>query len=952
MSPPSPGKALLLARPEPKRLYAASFAGTARFATPVGGGEPGLSGGWGSVMLARVRAPIVTISYPWSRIDMPGGTALPPPAGTRGWMHVLGPGSGYGNRNWGQAQSDGAWVYAGAAGTGIQLSDVGKLIVMITQHTGTSARILYEREFGPAVTITGLLDAPSAAMVIGNDASGANPALTLDILELASWGGTPTDANLLALADSIRTNGRIPTSPTGITYRHRWSVPQTIGGAKVNPGDAAPALPDLVTGAAADLASPAGVGPTLEIIYPGRDGRTNYGLGGAYLNGWLGTSTAGYPGTTAGFHVIGVIVLGSLAMASGTQMVINNCYTTGWWVRIVNGLLEFGVVDGAGSTTTSKYTLVASDLHLPLWYAGQLTSTGVIRLFVRGAQVGSDVSISGAFAPSNSSPIGVNYWHSGNQQPLSGHFMGATIGADATIAEITQSYKDYQTTGMVQPIAGKVAHLYQPTLDVVAAGGRGALSVTQINDRRGSKPLVSVGSQTIDSANGNGLRGLNATYYYTARSSPISQATTNVYVEALIYARSGTTYAKIVGTGIESGGQGWTFGIHENLIYVNIGATKGFSGPITMNALHHVCFTIDSTGFAYLYVDGSAVVASNSMALAPDTTTGALQIYGAAPTTVIGVGVATTLPTTTEITAAATYALANKKLSAIAGKTTRLWNLGDDVAEAKGTPIALRDRAGLYESMVLSNQPMVVSEFREKLWTYDTTPTAYGIRSLSDANYYYHNSVVMPGAAGSFWVSIAFTIDAMSTSATRMLISTNAWDLRTLGTNGSMYFAMFDASSTFRASPVITFTTREIGKMIVVTGVYDAVAAKVRLYYRRGEVGTGSTTSGYLGASSGVMLGRWSNNTGLSASDVTVYGVAYGHGLPAASVVTMHHDAALAADGRLSAIAGMTAHLYDLTQDTSGGVVGATLTDRIGTSHLTRAGSPTTYARYSRTNTT
>jgi hypothetical protein len=223
---------------------------------------------------------------------------------------------------------------------------------------------------------------------------------------------------------------------------------------------------------------------------------------------------------------------------------------------------------------------------------------------------------------------------------------------------------------------------------------------------------------------------------------------------------------------------------------------------------------------------------------------------------------------------------------------------------------------------------------------------------MSDTAYYANAGLIAAGAAGGFWFTASFSIDSQAANADRVLISNGTWHLYLTGNNTYIYFGMFDASNTFRGSPVASCSGREIGKILTVTGVYDAAAMKMRLYFRRSEIGVATTTTGgiYSAGATGMYVGR-AAAAGYGASSVTLYGFAYGHCAPAASVIAAHHDAALVADGRLSAIPGMTAHLYDLTLDANagGGTIGATIIDRIGVNHLTRTGSPTTYARYNRT---
>ena len=954
---PKPAQIVLASavRKRGKKLWAVTFAGTARLATQPGGGEPGLASGFGHVVLARLRAPHVGLAMLFGRFDTPSMT-YPPPAGTKGWMILAGPGAtGLGNRTAGLVDGAGAFQYGVPWGAGLQITDVGKLFVILTQYTGAQQRMIVEREFMPTVATTGLVVSPEAT-VLGNDAVGSEPSQFFDILEAATWGGTPSDANLIALVDAIRTQAKIPASPTGITLRHRWSATEAVGGAVVSSGSPAPALPDLVTGLAIDTMAPVGGSPTLqEVDLVSKEGLVTYGYTGFSLLSHL-TVANGITGSVAGgMHAILVITPGGTIL-TGTHMIVHCVKTTapfgGWYVSTDSGVLRFVVFTTTSAEFSVTYTLSATDLHRPLWFAVQITSAGMVQLFVRGVKVGADVQLTGAFFPAVGFPTRIGIYHSGNPLSADMVFWGLASGGEVSLSELAQAYAAYEKTGIVQAVPGKAERLYQPTTDIAAAGGRFS-ALAQVLDRIGTNHLARTGGPVIDTANGNGLRGLGTDYTYVQRGSPIAARTAGLFVEVIVYARSGVSLSKICGTN-EQANSGWTLHMYEGNIQLKYarptGAANTVTYPISMNAWHHLAFRVDESAYHRFFVDGVSKGNLGSNYIVADPT-GMFSIFAAEPLTINGVAVAfsPSLPTDAEIATSATYALANKKLQVIAGKTAHLWSPPDDYAVDRNV-ISLFDRAGLYQNLPLTNPPLQVATRKERSWSYDTAPTAYGIRGLSDTAYYEFLYPILPGHAGGFWVTLSFSVDDPNAAVNRVLASCQNWDMRLTNNGAYAYFNIFDASSTFRASPVAAFAPKDVGKIQTITGVFDAPALKVRLYHRRAEVGAGLATGAGLIAPGNFYLGR-SAVAGNASPGVTIYGLAYGHGVPAPHLIAAHHDLAVANDGRLSTIQWMTARLYDPTLDAiaGGGTVGASILDRTWGHHLNRVGAPTTYARYSRT---
>lgn len=234
----------------------------------------------------------------------------------------------------------------------------------------------------------------------------------------------------------------------------------------------------------------------------------------------------------------------------------------------------------------------------------------------------------------------------------------------------------------------------------------------------------------------------------------------------------------------------------------------------------------------------------------------------------------------------------------------------------------------------------------------------YGADGLGDAAFYESPS----GGAGNalaFWGTLVFTPKSTATSATRVLLSAvqptpnRGWDIRTAGANASASMILTDSLNTGRASGVGTLGANVAGKICVWSFAWDGVSNKLYTWLNRAVAGsaTGAAITGYTPSADGIVrIGSARHATATPGSDLAAYGFVLGDGLPTFAQFQAQHDAIMAADGRVTAIAGMSTMLVDLTLDAraNGGVLPATAQDRIGSNHMTRTGSPATSPQYSR----
>jgi hypothetical protein len=286
-------------------------------------------------------------------------------------------------------------------------------------------------------------------------------------------------------------------------------------------------------------------------------------------------------------------------------------------------------------------------------------------------------------------------------------------------------------------------------------------------------------------------------------------------------------------------------------------------------------------------------------------------------------------------------------------KTEHLWRITDDIvanggADA-GVPATVLDRIGT-DHMTRQGTGLTVAVKTERLYSYETAPILYGAQSLSAANFW----SVAGGFAGDpagFMVELLLRIDSQTVaSATRILVGKRdngnpGWHIATSATNSTIVFALGGAAAA-GASPTAVISSSDVGKLLSVTGVWDATAGKVRQYLKRLEASTGNVFAGapFVASSAAFTLGKRSD--GFGSDGVTIFGFRAGNFIPTFADVQSAHD-------RLLANERMTATDYpgrtlSCMYRFDSGVSPATLNDLIGSAHLAQSGAPTVVAQYAR----
>lgn len=437
------------------QLYALSAFSTANyFATLVGGGEAGVDTGFGGVNLLRPRAL-------QSANQIYGGRT----GASTGWK------TGIVNTN---DLSLYTFPFLQTSNK-LAAAKVGRMLVDFFQVGPTLTRVAQDLlDTSSTATLASYAPEASAAERIGNDAGNVTPSDATDQLGWLRWRGAPTDAQLRALANLIRTLGDVPSKVAaealmpGTTVTHRWSLRDVLAATNLPVADGAPApatIPDSVTLATVDAMSKTGA-PIVRVIDPGAiEGRTTYGVLGFATASHLKTAGAMLGGTTVSvemeltFHT----ALGS------NRRILSNANGSG----VVGGLSIYQSANQVnvfayGPGLNFSFVIPAASVGYKQTLKVECTGT-VWRLYLDGVQQGSDAA--GTYL--------------GSSWPLYvGVFGDASLpGDNITVWKLKcGSY------------AAPEQHIYDFHADIVANGGPSAGVPATILDRVGTDHLTRVGT--------------------------------------------------------------------------------------------------------------------------------------------------------------------------------------------------------------------------------------------------------------------------------------------------------------------------------------------------------------------------------------------------------------------------------------------------------------------------
>jgi hypothetical protein len=206
------------------------------------------------------------------------------------------------------------------------------------------------------------------------------------------------------------------------------------------------------------------------------------------------------------------------------------------------------------------------------------------------------------------------------------------------------------------------------------------------------------------------------------------------------------------------------------------------------------------------------------------------------------------------------------------------------------------------------------------------------------------------GAGAGFWTRAVVRVDSQASTASRIITgrfsgAPGGWQLRCDGFCDSLYFRAVNGAATFIASPTFTVTAAMVGKLIDLWGVHDG--SVLRTYVNGVETGSGTAITGYTAGAAAHSIGARDNQT-LQATNMTIFGVAGGVGVPSLAEIQAAYAAAKLA-GDVTQVSGKTDHLWSVSQQSKTAVQNS-LSDRVGADTATIFGATTGLTLQSTTN--
>jgi hypothetical protein len=376
---------------------------------------------------------------------------------------------------------------------------------------------------------------------------------------------------------------------------------------------------------------------------------------------------------------------------------------------------------------------------------------------------------------------------------------------------------------------------------------------------------------------------------------------------------------------------------------------RAVASAVTEGETVHVCAVHDGT-FLKVYKNGVLAVSQSIVGYRTPAYVGSIsrtmigkrvQGGGLGPfgnVTVFGAAGGDYVPTADEVYQAYLDSVRQADIVTIPGKTNHLWSVKQN--QNGSAPSTLVDAVG---SSSMTSQGVPVLGI-----TAPNSMTTYGLDDLNDSNYYWSAvSGAIDGITGSgnFWVTCMFSVDSQAvTSQNRYMLNhgianTSGWYMRTLGQNGTLSFAIHDNNAVARTAPSYTIQATDVNKVIVATGYHSVTG--VHLNVNGADVGSNTITNGYRESNSSMFIGRYLGSTVSLSGAVKVYGVCGGSGsFPTSEELVAQYEAIKAA-GDIVGIPGKTHHLYSIKTDAvNSGSVPGIISDQVGTSSLSKVGSP------------
>lgn len=648
----------------------------------------------------------------------PGVTMLvgrEPNTSTSGWRLVT-----LGNLTFSAVNGSGSVV--NSAQRAWVTADIGIPIVIHGVHTGTAVQLYFNGvQVGADVAITGFTAYSHGTFV------GIRPATatTFDIPSSLSecfgveGGNYPLTAAEVAIhAAKVLASGRIQ-SISGKS-EHLWDFTQDIAPTELLPST----IQDRIGTDHMTVT-------TIRTVTSGsKQGVTGF----SDLTYYQSALNAGIAGQAAGFWVAVYMIVTSQAVANTTRDLAGRRVgsgTSGWSLNTytTNATVSFFCANGVGSGVTSPaYTITAGDVSgaVALLVVGVHDGSN-LRLYVKGAEVGSGTAITG-FTTSIVTNMGLgnnNSAFNGGMpfgEPPDGVVILGFAGGHAvpTLGEITTMDTDSASANDIVAIPGKTDHLWSLKQDIVDAGG--VLPIRSL-DRIGTDHLQLIGSGLQVSPRTErvwsyetspilyGATSFSNTNYYSVAGGfggtdkgfwvcwvgSITSQSVSSATRILLAKRNGTTH-------------GWelrTTGTNS-LLSVSMGsatnsATTGTSSVATteVGKIFVIIVTYDSSGRIRWYLrrveNGTGTNLTGNFAADSSIMTMGKRSDGSAADGVACFGFScgdgtATLP---EVQALHDSIMAKERITGIPGKTSMLVDVTlDTIANGGALPTILTDRVG------------------------------------------------------------------------------------------------------------------------------------------------------------------------------------------------------------------------------------------------------------------
>lgn len=398
-----------------------------------------------------------------------------------------------------------AWAYAGQYPPAP--SDLGRIHVWATWYRAGYIEMMLDGVQQQPYGCSGYTPAASVVEFLGAYPSPGYASGGIAVLGRATWRGAPTNAQVLAYCNALRSSLTLPATIAGGTITHRnW-----VGDEVVTDGQTAPTIRDSITLAAVDALAPVG-SPKVKAIDPvdrlwGYETTPIlYGGKTFALSAYWSHPTA-MRGVATGFTVGLYWTCESATATSKNRVYLSNMDVpgtiTGWLVYSsgTNSSINFSLANGAGSIVSAPAVAITpNDVGRQFLSVFVFDGTRV-RQYIRRVESGSGTATTG-FTPSANPVMVGRDPRAGSEQPatdacaIHGWFYDSSAW---TLADVQAAHDAVLANDDIQVLAGKTALLVSLTRD--ARDNAGAFPA-QALDRVGSAHFTRNGNpaQRVDYA--------------------------------------------------------------------------------------------------------------------------------------------------------------------------------------------------------------------------------------------------------------------------------------------------------------------------------------------------------------------------------------------------------------------------------------------------------------------